>query len=299
MNVKNDILEELRSVSEFVATISRETPYRVADDYFADLCERVLIRVKTNHKPLAFNVPDGFFEGFAAGVLAKIKAGAEARPDFEAGAPLGERAGARPGFELPETVEQELSGLSPLLAQLRSKETYRMPEGYLEEVSPILAVAKEFNPYTVPEEYFHQLPTGIEEKVAESREEKAGLVKKPAKVVAFGGRRTRLWQYSAAAVVAGLILTIGWLRLHVPGRSPMRPADNITAVLPKVSDQDLQSFLADTHEDDDTPVDQSAANVAALDFNDGEVNSLLADIPDGDLKQYMDEHGGAVDIATN
>jgi hypothetical protein len=79
----------------------------------------------------------------------------------------------------------------------------------------------------------------------------------------------------------------------------MRPADNITAVLPKVSDQDLQSFLADTHEDDDTPVDQSAANVAALDFNDGEVNSLLADIPDGDLKQYMDEHGGAVDIATN
>ncbi|HVU99033.1 MAG TPA: hypothetical protein VHE34_27615 [Puia sp.] len=286
--MKNDILEELRSVSEFVATISRETTYRVADDYFTDLCERVLIRVKTNHKPLVFNVPDGFFESFAAGVLAKIKA--------EAGVPVG----FAPSNPLPETAGQELSGLSPLLAQLRSKETYRMPEGYLEEVSPILAIAKELNPYTVPEEYFHQLPVGIEEKVAESREEEAGLVKKPAKVVAFGGRRTRLWQYSAAAVVAGLILTIGWLRLQVTGGThPVKPAENVVVSLPKVSDQELQSFLADTHVDDDTPVEQSAANIAALDFNDGEVNSLLADIPDGDLKQYMDEHGGAVDIATN
>jgi hypothetical protein len=279
MNVKNDILEELRSVSELVATISRETPYRVADDYFTDLSNRVLLRVKTQHKPLAFNVPDGYFEGFAEGLLARIKAGTGS----------GERAGARPGFEpmktVPESVDQELATLSPVLAQLRSKETYRMPEGYFEEVSPILAVAKELNPYTVPEEYFHQLPVEVEKK-------------RPAKVVAFGGRRTRLWQYSAAAVVAGLILTIGWLRLHVPGSHGGTPA-NVPLNIAKVSDQDLQNFLADTHTDSDSPVDQSAANTASLEFNDGEVKSLLGEIPDGELKQYMDEHGGAVDIATN
>ena len=285
MNVKNDILEELRPGSELVATISRETPYRVADDYFTDLANRVLLRIKTQHKPLAFNVPDGYFEGFAEGMLARIKAGAG----------LGTSAGSGPGFEpmkaLPETVDQELSGLSPLLAQLRSKETYRMPEGYFEEVSPILAVAKELNPYTVPEEYFHQLPVGIEEKLEQPQEEK-----KPAKVVAFG-RRTRLWQYSAAAVVAGLILTIGWLRLHVPGSHGTSPT--VPVSLAKVSDQDLQNFLANTHAENDTPVDQSAANIAALDFNDGDIKSLLGEIPDGELKQYMDEHGGAVDIATN
>lgn len=157
-----------------------------------------------------------------------------------------------------------------------------MPEGYFEEVSPLLAVAKELNPYTVPEEYFHRLPVEIKQK-------------RPAKVVAFG-RRTRLWQYSAAAVVAGLILTIGWLRLHVPG-SRSGGSQEITAKLGKVSDQDLQSFLADP--DEEAQVDHPAYNVAALDFNDGDVKSLLGDIPDGDLKQYMDEHGGAVDIATN
>lgn len=273
MNVKNDILEELRSVSELVATISRETPYRVADDYFTDLSNRVLLRIKTQHKPLTFNVPEGYFEGFAEGLLAKIKSGASAGPGFE------------PLKALPETVEQELGGLSPLLAQLRPKETYRMPEGYFEEVSPILAVAKELNPYTVPEEYFHQLPAEVEKK-------------RPAKVVAIGGRKTRLWQYSAAAVVAGLILTIGWLRLHVPGSHSGTPA-NVPLNIAKVSDQDLQNFLADTHTDGDSPVDQSAANTASLEFNDGEIKSLLGEIPDGELKQYMDEHGGAVDIATN
>jgi hypothetical protein len=288
MDVKNDILEELRSVSELVATISRETPYRVADDYFTDLPSRLLLRIKTVHKPLAFNVPDGYFEGFAEGVLARIRK--EAR--------TGE--GARPEFEpmkaVPETASQELSALSPLLAQLRSMETYRMPEGYFEEIAPILTVARELNPYTVPKEYFHHLPAEIEEKVVEPREAQSAVGKKPAKLIAFGGRRTNWWKYSAAAVVAGLILTIGWLRLQVHnGSHPSTVAENIPTSLMKVSDQDLQSFLADQ----DTTLAQQTNNTASLDFNDSDVRSLLSDVPDGDLRQFMDEHGGAVDIATN
>ena len=61
-----------------------------------------------------------------------------------------------------------------------------------------------------------------------------------------------------------------------------------------VTDQDLQSFLADQ----ETPLTQQG-NTASLDFNDNDVKSLIGDVPDGDLKQYMDEHGGAVDLATN
>jgi len=303
MNVKNDILEELRSVSELVATISRETPYRVTDDYFTDLSSRVLIRIKTQYKPLSFNVPDGYFEGFAEGLLARIRkeAGAGARLEAAGAAGgLGERAGARSSFEpvmTGEPAEQELNALSPLLMQLRSMETYRMPKGYFEEVSPLLAIAKEVNPYTVPEEYFHRLPVEIDEKVAERRKPKdPDMGSGPAKVVAFGGRRTRLWQYPAAAVVAGLILTIGWLRLHVPG-SRSNASQEIAHRLGTVSDQDLQSFLANP--DEEAQVDHPAYTVAVLDFNDGDLRSLLGDIPDGELKQYMDEHGGAVDIATN
>ena len=293
MNVKNDILEELRSVSELVATISRETPYWVADDYFPDFANRLLIRIKTQHKPLAFNVPEGYFEGFAEGVLARIKSGAGATGFIGQDPGVGGRPGFGPVKAVPEAADQELSTLSPLLAELRSKETYRMPEGYFDEVSPILAVAKELNPYTVPEEYFHQLPVDIEEKVGDKD---ADIVTKPARVVAIGGRRTRLWQYSAAAVVAGLILTIGWLRLHVPG-SHGGTTQEIAAKIKNVSDQDLQSFLANP--DEEAQVDHPANNVSALAFNDGDIKSLLGEIPDGELKQYMDDHGEAVDIATN
>ncbi|HLZ88389.1 MAG TPA: hypothetical protein VKQ52_14135 [Puia sp.] len=278
MNGKNDISEELRLLSELIATISRETPYRVADDYFPDLAARVLLRVKTQHKPLAFNVPDGYFDGFAEGVLARIKSGA------------GKASG--PGKPVPEGVEAELASLSPLLAQLRQAETYRIPEGYFEEISPILAVAKNKNPYTVPEEYFHRLPVEIEEKVLEpvtvEEEEQA-------RVITLGAHRSNWWKYSAAAVVAGLIFTVGWLRLYVPGGHRTTSPDIVAASLPRVSDQDLQRFLADQ----DTTLAQPTSNLAMQDFSENDLKTLLGDVPDGELKQYMEEHGGANDIATN
>jgi len=298
MNVKNDISEELRSLSELVATISRQTPYRVADDYFTSLSSRILLRLKTQHKPMVFNVPEGYFDGFAEGLLARIKAGAGS-----AGKPAGASvagagapspyAGAT-GQPMAESAAAELAALSPLLAQLRSLETYRMPEGYFEEISPVLAVAKNFNPYTVPDEYFHQFPVSLTEEVVEEKLLEPQKEKTAAKVVSFGGRRANWFKYSAAAVVAGLILTIGWLRLHVPGGNGQKPVADLSHKLMNVTDQDLQSFLADQ----ETPLTQQG-NTASLDFNDNDVKSLIGDVPDGDLKQYMDEHGGAVDLATN
>lgn len=284
MNVKNDISEELRSLSELVATISRQTPYRVADDYFTSLSSRILLRLKTQHKPMAFNVPEGYFDGFAEGLLARIKAGAGSPAATANGAPL----------PMAESAAAELAALSPLLAQLRSLETYRMPEGYFEEISPVLAVAKNFNPYTVPDEYFHQFPVSLTEEVVEEKLLEPQKEKTTAKVVSFGGRRTNWFKYSAAAVVAGLILTIGWLRLHVPGGNGVKAVAEVPGNWKNVSDQELQSFLADQ----ETPLTQQG-NTASLDFNDNDVKSLLGDVPDGDLKQYMDEHGGAVDLATN
>lgn len=282
MNAKNDISEELRSLSELVATISRQTPYRVADDYFTDFPTRVLLRVKAQHKSLTFNVPEGYFEGFAGSVLARIKAGAGSGSGL---------AGQGPVVP-PEGAEKELAALSPLLARVRGIIPYRVPEGYFEELSPVLTVAREKNPYSIREEYFRRLPAEIAAKLAEPAER---VEKKPAKIVAFGGRRTNWWKYSAAAVVAGLVLTVGWLRLHVPGRDGHGNSAEIAAGLPKVSDQELQDFLADQ----DTTLAQPTNNTATLDFNDGDVRSLLGNIPDRELKQYIEEHGGANDIATN
>jgi hypothetical protein len=302
MNGTNYILEELRSLSELVATISRQTPYQVSADYFTDLSARVLLRVKTQHKPLTFNVPEGYFEDFAQGVLARIKAGA------------GKDSGFSPREEPSQGVasqgvafggvETELAALSPLLAQVRHILPYQAPEGYFEELSPVLTIARGKNPYTVPEEYFHHLPVEIEAKLAEGIEKKAEeekVEKKQARIVAFGRRRANWWKYSAAAVMAGFVLSIGWLRLHVSGRDHQGTSIDIAVGLPRVSDQELQSFLADQ----DTTLAQPTSNlapagsIASMEFNEGDLRSLLGDVPDGELKQYMEEHGGANDIATN
>jgi hypothetical protein len=285
MDAKNEISEELRLLSELVSGIGRQNPYRVADGYFADLPSRVMLRINALHKPMAFNVPDGYFEGFAEGLLARIKAGA--------GKPGA--LSTDPSAFTRESAASELAALSPLLAQLRPLGTYSLPEGYFEEISPLLTIAREANPYTVPEEYFHQFPSAIAESTIDQKPQQQPEVKKPAKLVAFGGRRTNWWKYSAAAVVAGLLFSIGWLRLHVTGGIHPDNRTEITAKLMKVSDQELQTFLSDQ----DTTLAQQTNVAVELGFNDSDVKSLLGDVPDGDLKQYLDEHGGAIDIATN
>src|ERR1700722_5956036 len=84
MNVKNDISEELRSLSALIATISRETPYQAPEGYFLSFPMVVLESVQTGlprvtgiekANPLAFSVPEGYFEGFAQQVLNRIKTG--------------------------------------------------------------------------------------------------------------------------------------------------------------------------------------------------------------------------------
>ncbi len=40
-------------------------------------------------------------------------------------------------------------------------------------------------------------------------------------------------------------------------------------------------------------------STATLDMNEGDVKSLLGDVSDSDLQQYMEEHGKADDLATN
>ncbi len=71
---------------------------------------------------------------------------------------------------------------------------------------------------------------------------------------------------------------------------------DLSNVLAKVSDQEMQTYLDDQQSILSEPVTNSTAN---LDINDSDVKSLLGDVPDGELKHDMDEHGRASDIATN
>jgi hypothetical protein len=261
MNVKNEISEELRSLSALVATISRQTPYEAPDGYFTSFPTQMMQRLAA--KSMTFSVPEGYFEGFAQSVLDKIK------------------VGSGPS-KRPETVQAELEALSPLLARASREMPYSVPEGYFDEIAPILSVLRGSNPYSLPAGYFDRLATDI----------RAKTLKPAAKVFSLASHR--LWKYSAAAVVAGLVFAIGWLRLQKDGSGTIK---NSTVNIAQVSDEELKSFLADQDTTLAQPVPSNST--ATIDLNDTDLKSMLGDVPDGELKQYMEEHGGANDIATN
>jgi hypothetical protein len=113
MQAKNDISDELRSLSALVAGIGRQMPYELPEGYFEGLPPLILGEVLNriaglNHgdicikfpKSLTFSVPEGYFDNFASQVLGRIKAGS---------------AQAGRGFVGGERRE-ELARLSPSLA---------------------------------------------------------------------------------------------------------------------------------------------------------------------------------------
>lgn len=317
MNVKNDISEELRLLSAVVAAISRQTPYEVPEGYFLTFPVQVLQRVSGRqvrslgeHKSLAFNVPEGYFDGFAQQVLNKIKAGGVGM-DAVAGEPAASLTGEDP--------------YSSILAEVGRKTPYSVPEGYFEAHAPLLTVARGNNPYTVPAEYFegqapllaiarnnpYTVPAGyFDEQATAGRV--AAAMNEPveasgAKVISIGGARRMNWlKYAAAAVVAGFIVTVGLLRLHTNRDKQTAPIDMaIAKTMSTVSDQELQNFLTVQGASFDQPTNSasllgaSASGASTVVGNDSDLKTLLGNVPDGELKQYMEEHGGADDIATN
>jgi hypothetical protein len=296
MQAKNDISDELRSLSALVAEIGRQTPYKLPEGYFEGLppliLGLVLNRIEEEGlasslpKSLAFSVPEGYFDNFASQVLGRIKAGvSNTSNDFVSNDFTG------------ESVQEELVRLSAVVSRIPRENPYRLPEGYFAEVSPILSVLKDKTTYQVPEGYFDYLPAAATEKVIHER---AG-----AKVVAIGSKgklvKGHWWKYASVAAAACLVLVFSWPQLHTSmtrtgeGQHPA-PVDLVAQSLHKVSDQEILNYLDDQNSILSKPVSNNTAN---LDMNDGNIKTLLGNIPDGELQQYMEEHGRADDIATN
>jgi hypothetical protein len=267
MEERNEISVELSALSALVGGISRQTPYRVPVGYFDQLPAIMMSRITAGSSTLpvaasTFQVPEGYFDGFASQVLARIKGRAT---------------------ELPPIFDR-ISRVTP----------YQVPEGYWEELSPVLSVAQDRSTYQVPEGYFAQLPGRILEKVAEP----VGAAKViPMERVETGKvLKGNWWKYSSAAAIAAcLLLIFSW-----PQVDKKMGEGTVTAMvsqdLQKVSDQEMQSYLDDQHALLADPLDKSTAT---LDMNEGDVKSLLGDVSDNDLQQYMEEHEKAGDLATN
>jgi len=306
MQVKNDISDELRSLSALVEGIGRQIPYELPEGYFEGLPREVLNRIAkmamhdgpvvSLSKSLTFSVPEGYFDNFASQVLGRIKAGS-AQNDFLGNDFLGNDL-------LGESVQEELARLSAVVSQITRENPYQLPEGYFAEVSPILSVLKDKTTYLVPEGYFDYLPAAATA---------AATAKVGAKVVAIGSSgkavKGHWWKYAGVAAAACLILVFSWPQLHtgfsnISGEKTdggqhvgtVDLASSMSQGLHKVSDQEILSYLGDQNSILAEPAPNKTATV---DMNDSDIKTLLGKVPDGELQQYMEEQGRADDIATN
>ena len=228
--------------------------------------------VNTN-QPL-FSVPEGYFDGLASRIMAKVTG----RDPAAAG---------------------ELQGLSPLLASLPKNTPYVVPDGFFdenigrlpflfrEEESPVVtAIGKEL-PYTVPDGYFEQLPEKI----------MARLVRPKAKVVPFF---SRTWMRAAvAAMIGGIVFIAGYRLLNgnaeAPPETAYRPADTtqkqiakneparVVQDIEKLSTRELDAFIS--------AVPLLPAKEQDKDYSPGEksdVVTLLKDVSEKDIEAFLD-----------
>jgi hypothetical protein len=268
MEPRNEISVELSALSAVVSGISRQTPYGVPVEYFEQFPTVLMSRISSRSS--TFQVPEGYFDGLAAQVLSRIKAG--------------------------QVAEDELP---PIFRQISRITPYQIPEGYFDELSPLLAVLRDTPTYTVPQGYFAELPERIFDKVVPNVIRPVTAAKViPMERAATGGKvlKGHWWKYSSVAAIAACFLLIfGWPQVDNKVMEGARTPD-ITKALQHVSDKEMQAYLDDQHAILAEPVTNSTAT---LSMNEGEVKSLLGDVSDNDLQQYLEEHGKADDLATN
>ncbi|HMH22428.1 MAG TPA: hypothetical protein VK563_11660 [Puia sp.] len=307
MQRKENISEELREVSGLVADISRIELFEVPQGYFEGFAGRIMERIGSmesgerlspalldaREQPL-YSIPEGYFEGFAGKMLARIHASEE----LAALSPLLSGIGKKSPFQTPEGYfKASLAGMGALL-----QENAGMDSGSL---SPLLASLKDKTVYLAPEGYFAGLAdtvlARVKEPVSDLKKERQ-VAPVPSRtqtpVIAIGSGRKWL-RYAAAAIIAGLIVTAGSLGLHkISGKTGKN--DLIASIpnnLPGVSDQEIQNYLDD--QDDHSLADGATNSTATLDFNDNDVKDLLGDVPDNELKMYLEEHSASKDVVTN
>ena len=227
------------------------------------------------NNPNPFSVPEGYFDGLAASILARVKG--------------------------QDDAASELQVLSPLLAGISRQMPYAVPGGYFEqnlsslpsltgnENSAVLDYIGKSLPYSVPEGYFDRLPEQI----------LANLVRPKAKLVPFF---SRTWaRAAAAAAIIGAIFLGGYQLLNQPGSeqsvaTTYPTADtsdklvarnenvNLTQVIRSASTEEIDAFIQNV------PYNPAKLQEEATPSAEGgEVAELLKDVSASEIDAFLDQ----------
>ncbi len=293
MENRTAVLQELDEISPVVAALDTIHPYKISPSYFETLPGEVINRLKTTEQTaLAFissgqknplKTPPEYFERLSNQILNRVRA-------FDASSP-----------------KEELEALSPLLVQMDKTPPFYRPGRFFDELpSDVLAgvhaidfvnheletlpltlsaVNKE-HIYKVPDSYFINLPLLILNKVNQQQD----------RLVSPGFRRT-LTRYAMAALITGAVAVGAWeFFQHMPtavNGNELTGIDKISDT-EKISDDEIVNYL---EFNEDAPSENNSKAVS--DFKEEEVKELLADLPDVELEQYLDQHAASKDLITN
>jgi hypothetical protein len=287
---ENEIPNELRQISPLVADLSRENLLKVPENYFEQFASLVMLRIKSLHTDEAISSslhtidkniqlsqpPVGYFESFAEKMLKRVKA------------------------ETSNSVDEELANLSPFLSTIKREMPFSVPQNYFEElpdnvlqsakaidfvndeaenIPALLKGLKDKNVYTTPLGYFENFSDSVLSKIKDEP--------KKAKVISIGSRKTWL-RVAAAAIVVGIISTVSYYTLN---KNPQPAVSDPIAALSKVSDDEMNSYLQNQYSPIyDSVITNTNSPLANIDLsNNDDTDDLLGNIPDDELKQYINE----------
>lgn len=201
-------------------------------------------------------------------------------------------------------INDELKDNAPSLAGIDFQQPFKVPAGYfdnladqvmlrirlqsadspkeeLDIISPFLSGLSKKMPFTTPEGYFDTLTPGIRATESENRE--------PARVVRmFQPRKT--FRLAAAAVTVGIIGIASWLFTREPATNQYSTKTDIEV------QKELQHKVNEISENELANFVETNTNISFTDstsmveIGEEDVKLMLADIPDKELEQYLDQH---------
>ena len=218
-----------------------------------------------------YQVPDGYFDGFAALVLNRIKAlnSADSREELNHLSPLLNTISKQLPYSVPEGYFNELP--ESLMAGIRAHEDYQTSDEELSSLSPLLNSIGKQNPYSVPDGYFENFGKDINLKSDN---------KPAAKTVSMVNRKW--FRFAAAAVVIGFIAITG-VSLFFNKTVPVSNTHEwVEKNMKKVSTDDINIFIQTADEED-------AQKEAVATSGKTDIKELLKDVSDKDIQTFLNE----------
>ena len=182
-----------------------------------------------------YAIPVGYFQDFADILMYRIR--------FEA-----EGFGEINSVSAPEEIVE----ISPLLAGLKNKNPYQVPDGYFEVLNTKFPIKENVPPKLTA------LP----------RTNKTKRISIPMRIV----------RYAAAACIVGML---GIFTFKITHNQNMDPINGLTTI----SDQDMANYL-DSDDIHWTPDNTTNLQTSTVDLSDNDIHDLLSSVPDVELEQY-------------